>query len=525
MAKSFRPVLRDQSMLLPVDMREWLAEDHLVWFVLDAVEALDLTAVERVTRRRGGVGAAGYDPRMLLSLLVYAYCQGVRSSRQIERLCATDVAFRVLCAQDVPDHCTIARFRTDAKDAFTDVFAQVLLIAGRAGLGRCGTVAIDGTKIAANASIDANRGPEWFARQECAHIVSEAEQVDAADGQAAARDGGDPPDRVPAGLKDRSHRRERIRAAAAELDALRAQREQADQERQEVAARRVRAAQQGRVAKGRMPRGRAGLEEARVRVELQERLAAERLDRWQATAGARYRGRRPKPVDEAPGVIRAREMLARAEADAKARAKAASTQPEPTLVANTTDPQSRLMPTRKGFVQGYNTQVAVTGDQLIVAVSVGQSPTDGACFAPMMGAATRVADELFTATGNSQHRVGTVLADAGYFSASNLSESGPDRLIAPGKGRDHARAVKQSPASGPPPDGATPVEANAHRLRTPEGHALYKRRGATVEPGIGNLKKIISRFSSRGLQLATAEIHLAATAFNLRKIHQASLAT
>jgi transposase len=93
MAKSYRPVLRDQPMLLPVDMREWLPQDHLVWFVLETVEALDISALER-TRRRGGAGAAGYDPKMLLGLLVYAYCQGVRSSRAIERMCTTDVAFR-----------------------------------------------------------------------------------------------------------------------------------------------------------------------------------------------------------------------------------------------------------------------------------------------------------------------------------------------------------------------------------------------------------------------------------------------
>ncbi len=114
MAKSYRPVLRDQPMLVPVDMREWLPPDHLVWFVLDAVEALDVDGLER-SRRRGGAGAAGYDPRMLLALLIYAYCQGVRSSRKIERMCVTDVAFRVLCAQDGPDHATIARFRAEAQ--------------------------------------------------------------------------------------------------------------------------------------------------------------------------------------------------------------------------------------------------------------------------------------------------------------------------------------------------------------------------------------------------------------------------
>src|SRR3954452_18288785 len=170
-------------MLLPVDMREWLPLDHLLWFVLETVEALDTSALERM-RRRGGAGAAGYDPRMLFGLLVYAYCQGVRSSRQLERMCLTDVAFRVLCAQDGPDHATIARFRADAAEAFTDLFVQMLMIAARAGLGRFGTVAIDGTKIAANASIDANRGREWF-DQQVAGIVDDADQVDQAEDTAA----------------------------------------------------------------------------------------------------------------------------------------------------------------------------------------------------------------------------------------------------------------------------------------------------------------------------------------------------
>jgi transposase len=94
-AKSYRPVQREQVLLLPPDMSEWLPPDHLVWFVLDVVDGLDTTSLEQC-RRVGGAGAAGYDPRMLLALLVYAYCCGVRSSRQIERLCTTDVAFRVL---------------------------------------------------------------------------------------------------------------------------------------------------------------------------------------------------------------------------------------------------------------------------------------------------------------------------------------------------------------------------------------------------------------------------------------------
>lgn len=181
-------------------MREWLPADHVVWFLLETVEALD-TSTFHSRRRLGGVGAAGYDPDMLLALLIYAYCQGVRSSRQIERRCLTDVAFRVLCAQDIPDHATIARF------------TRVLLVAAEAGLARLGTVAIDGTKIPANASLDANRGEEWLQAQ-VRQLVAEARQVDAAEQVASttagSSDDGDDGDgdKLPARLRDRSHRTE-----------------------------------------------------------------------------------------------------------------------------------------------------------------------------------------------------------------------------------------------------------------------------------------------------------------------------
>jgi len=115
-AKGFRPVDRDQQFLLPPDMRHWLPADHLVWFVLDAVAGLDLTGF-RARRRLGGAGRAAYDPVMLLGVLIYAYAVGQRSSRQIERLCLTDVAFRIACAQDAPDHATIARFRAEHERA------------------------------------------------------------------------------------------------------------------------------------------------------------------------------------------------------------------------------------------------------------------------------------------------------------------------------------------------------------------------------------------------------------------------
>ncbi|MEK6466574.1 transposase [Pseudonocardia alni] len=145
-------------------MVDWLPDEHLVWFVLDTVAVLDTAALHaRVARRRDGgarrsaAGRAGYDPEMLLGLLLYAYCRGQRSSRQIERLCATDVAFRVACAGDVPDHTVLARFRQAHSEVFAGLFAQVLRLCRDAGMARLGTVAIDGTKIAANASRQANR--------------------------------------------------------------------------------------------------------------------------------------------------------------------------------------------------------------------------------------------------------------------------------------------------------------------------------------------------------------------------------
>lgn len=134
------------------------------------------------------------------------------------------------------------------------------------------------------------------------------------------------------------------------------------------------------------------------------------------------------------------------------------------------------------------------------------------------------AARLHAVTGNADHVIGTVLTDAGYNSDANLKANGSDRLVALGKGRDQARAAAQDPAQGSPPAGASPREANARRLRTLEGRDLYKRRGATVEPGIGNLKKIIDCFSRRGLENAASELHLAATAFNLMKVHRATAA-
>jgi transposase len=504
-------------MLLPVDMREWLPEDHLAWFVLETVEVLDTSGLE-CSRRVGAAGRAGYDPRMLFALLVYAYCWGIRSSRAIERLCTTDVAFRVLCAQDPPDHTTIARFRAEAGPAFAGLFTQVLLVAARAGLARFGTVAIDGTKIAANASIDANRGGDWLAQQVAA-MVTDAEQVDAAEDDAAAAVS----DRVP-GLGG-SGRRERIRAAAEQVRQELARREAVGHAAVEGALARRRRSEAGEQVRGRIPMGPHHLAEAQAHLAREISIHQAKLDRYVGllAAGRKPMGRPPVPIETSSRVLRARRVVQAAEAAAAPPPDGSAAAKLPSVVANTTDVQSRIMPTRKGFLQGYNAQLAVTSDHLIAAVAISQSTTDQASLVPMMHAAELAAATCHATSGDDlAHQIGIVLADAGYASDANLAAAGPERLIALAKRRDQANAATTEPASGPPPAGSTPRQAMDHRLRTPEGAALYKRRGATVEPVIGNVKKILDRFARRGLDAAASELHLAALAHNLKRIHRAA---
>jgi transposase len=500
-----------------------LPPDHLAWFVLDVVDGLDTTVLEQC-RRIGGAGAAGYDPRMLLALLVYGYCCGVRSSRQIEQRCTTDVAFRVLCAQDVPDHCTIARFRSDCQEAFEGLFTQVLLIAARAGLARFGTVAIDGTKIPANASIDANRGHDWL-KQQVRDMVADAKAVDAAEDCLPGSNGG-PTDRTPVWAASGSARRERIAAAATQVAQQLAHRDREQSARQEAALVRRRRSEAGLPMVGRIPEGPHRLAEAQAHLAREIAMHQAKLDRYTRliAAGKKPMGRPPVAMHDSTRVQRARRVVesARKAQERRSTQITASLGKKslPSVVANITDPQSRIMPTRRGFLQGYNAQLAVSSDHMILAVSVGQSTSDLKCLAPMMNAAQAAAARCHHATGRPEHRIGTVLADAGYASDANLAAPGPDRVIALGKGREHAGAAHDDPPVSPPPENATARELMAHRLRTSEGHALYKRRGATVEPAIGNLKKILNRFSCRGLRQASSELHLAATAYNLARIHR-----
>src|ERR1700744_6649178 len=176
-------------------MREWLPAGHAAWLVIEAVRLLDPSAFH-ARRRTGGAGAAGYDPDMMVTLLVWAYANGITSSRRIERLCQQDVAFRVICAGRAPDHVTVARFRQQFAETAAGLFAQVLVLCARLGVGQVGVVALDGTKVAGNASRDANRTEEGLrdlaARMAAAH-AEEDEREDALFGK-GSRGGDDPGD-------------------------------------------------------------------------------------------------------------------------------------------------------------------------------------------------------------------------------------------------------------------------------------------------------------------------------------------
>jgi len=176
MGPSFIACDREQSFLMPPDVREWLPQDHFAWFVIEAVAAMDLDAFYAFYRGDGRARPA-YEPAMMVALLLYAYARGVRSSRAIERSCIEDVAYRVIAAHKKPDHATIARFVERHQDALAEVFGGVLGLCAKAGLVAVKVVAVDGSKVSANASREANVDYERLARE----ILQDARAIDAAE--------------------------------------------------------------------------------------------------------------------------------------------------------------------------------------------------------------------------------------------------------------------------------------------------------------------------------------------------------
>jgi transposase len=274
-------VLRDQGFLLPPDMRDWLGEDHPVWLVIEVAGRHLDTSAAHAARRSGGPGAAGYDPDMLVALLTWAYAQGVSSSRKIERLCRTDVAFRVICGGGSgPDHVTIARFRARLGPAAEGLFTSMLVLCARLGMGQLGVIALDGTKIAAAAAKSANRTEQQL-RELARQMLGAHAATDAAEDELYGP--GVRGDELPPELADPRTRAERIAAALADL---RSEREVAEAAREQQAAQYLAGAAAGKPPPGPRP---AGADVAAAQLRLDQLTAAQqaKVEDWERRTAAR----------------------------------------------------------------------------------------------------------------------------------------------------------------------------------------------------------------------------------------------
>ncbi|WP_423816276.1 transposase [Rhodococcus jostii] len=534
-AKGYRPVNRDQQFLLPPDMREWVPPTHPVWTVIEIVDTHLDTSAFHGSRRTGGAGRAGYDPDMLVTLLIWAWSRGVRSSRQIERACSEVVSYRVICAGDTPDHVTISRFRKDNHTACEALFTQVLILAARLGLGRLETIALDGVKIASNASKDANRtedGLRRAAEAEAARIAAAAAAAHAAtdDAEDDLYGEDDPgPGQVPAELADPTTRSARIAEALAQLDAQKqAEQSERDGKAQDYLAR----LDAGETVMGRVP---VGAEVAAAERRLAEAVAAQQavIERFRGrTASGGGGGFVPKPVDEHHLVRRRRTEL-----DTALRKQGERTAAAGQRRRNITDPDSRLQPLRGGgWLQGYNCQAFTSADGLILATGVGTGPVDYDYFPDMVDKAGKAAQLIDTSRRDTnpvgadparpapapapEELIGVMLFDAGYCSRANLTSPGPDRLIATGKSHHLEAAAAADPVTGPPPPQADPIQAMTRRLRTEAGIATYRKRSPIAETVFGHAKHNLGfrRFTSRGLDRARSEWAFHAAVHNLGKI-------
>jgi len=447
MAYNIKTINREQIYLMPPSLQEWLPEKDMAWFVIDVVEQMDLGAYYR-KYRPDGRGQEAYDPSMMIALMVYAYSNGIQSSRAIERLCERDIGFKVIAGDEKPDHTTIARFRQDNGKAVEELFAEALKLCAKAGLVKIGLVALDGTKLKANAALEANRSHDHI-ESEVKRMLAEAEAKDAEEDKLYGKDKRG--DELPEELQDRRKRLARLKECKARLD----------HERAEKAA--------------------------RQKEKIEERQKQE------SETGQKQRGRKPK------------EPEAVAKADAK---------------ANVTDPDSRIMKTRSGYVQGYNGQAMVTEGQIIIAAELTMEENDVRQLIPMI----EKAEENIAALEINNETIGIVLADAGYCSDTNMDNEkpdGPEYIIATKKDWKQRQELSATePPRGRIPRKLTLRERMQRKLLTKRGRALYKKRGQIVEPIFGQIKTCrgIQKFMRRGFEACTQEWKLICATHNLLKL-------
>ena len=445
-----------QSLLMPASLHDWLPEDHLARFVADLVPTLDLSGFYQSYEEKDGRGKAAYHPVMMLRLLLYGYCLGVTSSRQIEKRTYEDVAFRYLSADEHPDHSVINEFRKRHLEALAGLFMQALQLCQKAGLVKMGHVALDGTKLQANAS--KHKAMSYGRMSEAeeklkAKIEELFRQAEAADAAEDEKEKQGQSDKLPKELARQETRLKKIQQAKAELETEARQR--AEQEKAEAEA----------------------------------RIAARREQEEQT--GKKMGGRPPQIPDPD-----------RAVPDAKAQ-------------RNFTDPDSRIMPdgAHKGsFVQAYNAQIVVDSEaQIIVAAEITQDCNDKRQLAPMFEQVEKnMGAKPAAGSGDNGYWNPDQVADKRV--------EGIDLHIA--AGRDKHGASEETAASDNPAKAATALEKMKQKLQSDAGRAIYKMRKAIVEPVFGQIKECrhFRRFSLRGLENVRAEWKFVCLTHNILKL-------
>jgi transposase len=449
----------EQQLLLQPDLREWLPEGHLALFISDVVDELDLSAILRHYESGDGRGRPPYHPLMMVKLLVYGYCIGKVSSRKLEQATHEDVAFRVLACNQHPDHDSIANFRQLHLPELAGLFVQVLKMCERAGLVKLGHVAIDGSKLRANASKHKAMSYERMGVKEqqlvaeVARLLKEAEETDAAEDKRYGK--GVRGDELPAELARRESRLRKIREAKASLEA-------------------------------------EAKEQAKAAAAAVEAKLAERKQREEET-GKKTSGRAPQVVnvDEA--------------------------KPKPKAQRNFTDPESRIMKdgATGSFEQSYNAQIAVDGQaQIIVAATLTQAANDKQQLVPVLA-------EVKTNIGRLPEKV--TADSGYFSSAAVTSEalSSVDLYVTPDRSKQ-TEELAELPAASPPPSELDHdvIARMREKLKTEPGRAVYKQRKMIVEPVFGQVKEVrgFRRFSFRGLQKNDAEWTLICLTHNLLKL-------
>ena len=495
--KSFRPWQPEQTTLLPPSPSDWLSDDHQVYFLLDLVDELDLSQVLLPAQSKDPRGEKGFDPRMMTMLLLYAYCVGIVSSRKIERACYEDLAFRVLTGNQQPDHSRISEFRRRNLDALSDLFVQILRLCQKAGMVSLGHVALDGTKVQANASKHKAMSHERMLNaekqleKEINALMRKAEILDAQEDRRYGKSnrGSDLPDE----LRRRQGRLARIRQARKEMEAetaaaaARQRHEDAEEARAKAAA--------ARDADSPAP------EQAEHDKRADAAAAKAKAARDKAIEAAEIAGVEPPNFEPLAAEAMPRRGLARM----------ADGTPTTKTQRNFTDPDSHLMQSDGHYIQGYNCQLAVDSDhQVIVATGVSNQPPDVEHLQPMLQRIAASAGAL----------PGVMTMDAGYWSENNADrceDLGIDAYIATGR-LPHGQPPP--PKRGPLPRDADAKTRMARKLRLKKGAKIYAQRKAIVEPVNGQIKEArgLRRFLLRGLEKVNGEWHLIAATHNLLKL-------